>query len=97
MVIEPVYPSVLSKLFTPTLFRNLSRYDTIKNLNLKEKKKLTVVPCTDENCLSFSLHVTVGEYMTKEGAMKTKYEELRFLDIFWFLPEKLGYSFQFIE
>ena len=84
---------IATQSFTPTLFHNLSRYDShqlIKNLNLKAKEKLTVVLCTDEICLSFSLHVTVGDYIMKEGATKTKYEELRFLDIFWFLPEKLG-------
>ena len=34
----------------------------------QEKEKLTVVHCTDDNYLSFSYHVPVGEYMTKEGA-----------------------------
>ena len=56
---------VRTQSFTPILFPNLSRYDShhlIENLNLK----LTVVPCTDENYLSFSLHVPLGEYMTKK-------------------------------
>ena len=84
---------VRTQSFTPILFHNLSRYDShhlIKNLNLK----LTVVPCTDENYLSFSLHVPVGEYMTKEGTMKTKYEEMIFLDSFRFLPESLDSLFR---
>ena len=67
--------------FSPILFYNLSGYDShhlIENLNLEEKVKLTVLPCTDENYLSFSLHVPVGEYMTKEGVMKKEVQRDEF-------------------
>ena len=78
--------------FTPVFFQNLGKYDShhlIRYLSLKPKEKLTIVPCTDENYVSFSLHVPVGEYKTKTGETKIKFEEMRFLDSYRFLPDSL--------
>ena len=78
--------------FTPVFFNNLSRYDShhlIQNLSLKTDEKLSIIPCTEENYISFSLHIPVGNYISKAGVTKVKYEEVRFLDSFRFLPESL--------
>ena len=61
--------------FTPVFFHNLSKYDShhlIENFTLAGGEKITVVPCTDENYISFSLHVPVGSYMDKKGVEKNK-------------------------
>ena len=73
--------------FTPVFFQNLGKYDShhlIRYLSLKPKEKLTIVPCTDENFVSFSLHVPVGVNKTKTGETKIKFEQMRFLDSYRF-------------
>ena len=78
--------------FTPVFFHNLSRYDShhlIRYLDLEHEEKLTVVPCTEENYISFSLHIPVGSYINKKRVNKIKFEEMRFLDTFRFLPDSL--------
>ena len=79
--------------FTPVLLHNLSRYDAhhlIRSLKLNPKEKLTVVPCSDETYISFILHVPIGEYKSKSGAIHPKFEEMRFLDSYRFLPSILN-------
>ena len=78
--------------FIPVFFHNLSRYDSnhlIWYLILLQYKKLIVVPCTDENYVSFSLHIPLGEFDDKKGRNRIKIEEMRFLDSFRFLPDSL--------
>ena len=62
----------------------------IRYLDLEHDKKLTVVPCTEENYISLSLHIPVGNYFNKKGENKIKFEEMRFLDSFRFLPDSLN-------
>ena len=79
--------------FTPVLLHNLSKYDAhhlIRSLKLNPKVKLTVVSCTDEIYISFSLHVPIGDYKSKSGAIYPKFEEMRFLDSYRFLPSSLN-------
>ena len=78
--------------FTPVLFHNLSKYDShhlIRYLSLLPDEELTVVPCTDEKYIFFSLHVSVGKFDDKKGSERIKFEEMRFLDNFRFLPDSL--------
>ena len=78
--------------FTPVFFHNLSRYDShhlIRFPSLKPNEKLSVVLCTDEIYISFSLHVPVDSYIDKTRQKKLKYEEMRFLDSLRFLTESL--------
>ena len=74
-------------------FHNLSKYDSrqlIRYLSLLPDKKLTVVPCTDKKYNSFSLHVSVGNFVHKKGKKSINFEEIRFLDSLRFLPDSLN-------
>jgi len=75
-----------TKYFIPIYFHNLSRYDShmlLKVINKFGDGKLTIIPKTEEEYISFS-----KDYYVEIEGNKVKYE-LRFLDSFRLLPASL--------
>ena len=72
--------------FIPVVFHNLSGYDAhlfIKELSKYTTKDMNVIAKTKENCISFSAHVPVQEYIDNDGNEKEKLIELIFIDSSW--------------
>ena len=75
---------------TPVFFHNLSKSDShhlIQNLVLETDEKKTLVTCSEENYVSFNLHIPVGSYQNKKFVVTTKNEEMNFLCSLRFLTE----------
>jgi hypothetical protein len=77
--------------FTPVFFHNLANYDShlfIKELG-KTEGDLSCIPNNEEKYISFSKMIEVGTYR-KEGKVKKKFHELRFVDSLKFMSAPLG-------
>ena len=75
-------------------FHNLSRYDAhlfIKKLPYinNSEGNIKCIAKNEENYISFSKELFVGEYSNKEGEVKPVKLELRFIDSFRFMPTSL--------
>ena len=76
----------------PVIFHNLQGYDAhlfIKQL-AKIPGKLDCIPSTEEEYISFSKHIKVGEYKSVTGKMCEITFEIRFIDSFKFLQTSLS-------
>ena len=77
--------------FTPVIFHNLSGYDAhlfVKNLG-KSEGNIKCIPNNEENYISFSKDIAVGEYVNKKGEKVEVKHEIRFLDSFKFMASSL--------
>lgn len=79
--------------FIPVFFHNLSRYDShfiVRILHKFGPGRVTVVPHTTEEYISFSKFITTGYYTLDKKTGEKKWieetTELRFLDSYRFLP-----------
>ena len=78
--------------FIPVVFHNLEGYDShlfIKNLGVSEGW-IRCIPKTDEKYISFTKSVVVGEYIDKDGEVRTRKGSLRFIDSIKFMSAGLG-------
>ena len=76
----------------PVIFHNLQGYDAhlfIKEL-AKIQGKLDCIPSTEENYISFSKNIKVGEYEDYTGLTLPINFEIRFIDSFKFLQTSLA-------
>ena len=80
-------------LILPVVFHNLQGYDSylfIKQL-AKVSGELSCIPSTEENYISFSKKIKVGEYNSrKKGTTSPIKFEIRFIDSFKFLQTTLA-------
>ncbi|UYV67414.1 hypothetical protein LAZ67_5000503 [Cordylochernes scorpioides] len=77
--------------FVPIFFHNLQKYDAhlfIKAL-ADRGGDLKVISKTEQNYISFSSKITVGEYKDKNDVLKPIKYDMRFLDSFSFLSSSL--------
>ena len=77
--------------YIPVIFHNLSSYDAhlfIKELG-KDTNELGVIAKNREDYITFSTDVVVDRYMNKDGMMKDKTIQLRFIDSFKFMGSSL--------
>ena len=77
--------------YIPVVFHNLSGYDAhlfIREL-ARKNPKLGVIAKNKEDYIYFSLKVEVDKYIDKNGEVKSKEIELRFIDSFKFMSSSL--------
>ena len=73
------------------IFHNLSGYDShlfVKNLG-KSEGDIKCIPNNEENYISFSKEIVVGEYENKNGEKVKIKHEIRFIDSFKFMASSL--------
>ena len=77
--------------FVPVVFHNLSGYDAhlfIKNLGYSEGA-INCIPNNEEKYISFTKSIIVGQYTDKQGIIKNKTYNIRFIDSFKFMASSL--------
>ena len=77
--------------YIPVVFHNLSGYDAhlfIKELGAKSKDT-GVIAKNKEDYITFSVNFVVDRYTDKNGDMRDKFIELRFIDSFKFMASSL--------
>ena len=77
--------------FVPVVFHNLSGYDAhlfIKNLGYSEGN-INCIPNNEEKYISFTKTIIVGKYTDKQGNVKNKTYNIRFIDSFKFMADSL--------
>ena len=77
--------------FIPVVFHNLSGYDThlfIKNLGYNQGN-INCIANNEEKYISFTKTITIGSYLNKEGEIKPKNFNIRFIDSFKFMSTSL--------
>ena len=77
--------------YIPVVFHNPLGYDAhlfIRELG-KESSNIGVIAKNKEDYITFSINVAVGRYIDKNGEVKDKFIELRFIDSFKFMASSL--------
>ena len=79
--------------YIPIVFHNLSGYDAhlfIRELGKKfDTGEINVIAENKEKYISFNVNIVVGTYKNKEGELKDKKIQLRFIDSFRFMASSL--------